>query len=280
MFDSNTAEYPAIDNDFYSDSLVVIENDEFKKEYIGLKTYSNIEFNTVISRDSLIRKLEKIGDYAIVSASIPDVSKEVNIERNRSLRKMLNSKNMIIHLLVGSYKDCFSYKTERLFLISKPDSLNHNQFIYILEFYLNNFNQKGFVFKKNNEIKYITKNKEIGSFGINLSLSEIELKINKFLNNFQEHLFFEGLEIPSTTMGAFFMRLNKIQYIDYPYPKSFNGKKEVDIIKERMDKYRSKENLEKIEISNVQTETKDRFLTIPGNTYADKLKMLLTIWKG
>lgn len=280
MFDTDTAEYPAIDNDFYSDNLILIEDDEYKKEYIGLKTYANSEHSTVISRDSLIRKLEKIGDFAIVSASIPGMPKIENIERNKNLRKMLAAKNMTTYLLIGSYKDCFSYSVERFFLISKPDSLNHNQFMYMLEFYLDNFNQKGFIFKKNNEYKYILKNKEIGTFGISLSLADIEGKYNKYLNSFQGEFIFEGLEIPSTTMGAFFMRLNKIQYIDYPYPKSFNGKKEADTIKERMEKYRSKENLEKIEIANIQPETRDRFLTIPGSSYADKLKTLLTVWKG
>lgn len=277
MCDTNTLEYPAIDNDFYSNSLVTIEDDEFKKEYKGLKTFSGIEGNTVISKDSLIKKLELIGDFAIVSASLPNLSKTENIERNKSLRKLLTAKNMHIYLLVGSYKDCFSYSIERLFLIAKPDSLNHNQFMDMLEFYINHFSQKAFIFRKNNEYKYIDCNKEIGSLGINLSLKAVEEKYNKYANLFQGDFSFEGLEIPSTNMGAFFMRLNKIQYIDYPYPKNFINKKEDD--KERIEKYKSKVTLENIEIINISPEVKDKFLTIPGNTYADKLKNLLTVWK-
>lgn len=282
MFDTTgTTDYPAIDNDVYSDKLITVEEDELKTEYNGLKKFQDIDTNTVISRDSLNRKLEKSGDFAIVTASIPNVSKLENIERNKKLRKMLLSKDMLTYMLIGSYKDCFSFHAERLFLILKPDSLNHNQFIYMLGFYIEHFSQKGFIFKKNNEYKYLDKNKEIGSFGDNLSINDIEAKFNKYFNLFQGDFHFEGIEIPCSNMGAFFMRLNKIQYIDYPYPKTFNRRKEgIDNIKRLVDKYKDRPEFDKIEISNIAPELKDIFLTVPGNTSADKLKFLISNWKG
>jgi hypothetical protein len=283
MFDAvvGSTEYPSIDNDVYSDKIVTVNEDDLKQEYNGLKKYQDIETNTVISRDSLNRKLEKSGDFAIVTASIPNVSKSENIERNKKLRKMLLSKDMLTYMLLGTYKDCFSFHAERLFLIMKPDSLNHNQFMYMLGFYIEHFNQKGFIFKKNNEYKYLDDKKEIGSFGMDLNIDSIEQKYNKYFNLFQGDFHFEGIEIPCSNMGAFFMRLNKIQYIDYPYPKTFNRKKEdIELIKMRIDKYKDKPELEKVEISNISTETKDLFLTVPGESYADKLKFLINNWKS
>lgn len=283
MFDPvvSSQQYPAIDNDVYSDKIITVKEEDIKQEYNGLKKYQDIDTNTVISRDSLNRKLEKSGDFAIVTASIPNVSKAENIERNKKLRKMLISKDMLTYMLLGTYKDCFSFHAERLFLILKPDSLNHNQFMYMLGFYIEHFNQKGFIFKKNNEYKYIDSNKEIGSFGMDLTIDEIEQKYNKNCNLFQGDFHFEGIEIPSSNMGAFFMRLNKIQYIDYPYPKSLSRRiEDPDLIKKRIEKYKEKSDLEKIEIINVPSELKDLFLTVPGNTYLDKLDFLIKNWKS
>lgn len=280
MFDGNTIkEYPSIDNDIYSDKIITVTKEEFKEEYCGLKKYQDIDTNTVISRDSLNRKLQKAGDFAIVTASVPNISKAENIERNKQLRKMLLSKDMLTYILLGTYKDCFSFYAERLFLIMKPDSLNHNQFISMLEFYIQHFGQKGFILKKNNEYKYIDKNKEIGSFGMDLTIDQIEEKYNKYFNLFQGDFHFEGIEIPCSNMGAFFMRLNKIQYIDYPYPKSLNRSgDDADIIKLRMEKY--KEKTETLEISNISSDIKNNFLTVPGDTHVDKLKFLLDNWKS
>lgn len=282
MFDGTSAkEYPSIDNDIYSDKIITVSKEEFREEYSGLKKYQDIDTNTVISRDSLNRKLEKSGDFAIVTASIPNVSKADNIERNKKLRKLLLSKDMLTYILLGTYKDCFSFHAERMFLIMKPDSLNHNQFMGMLEFYLQQFNQKGFIFKKNNEYKYIDKNKDSGSFGMGLSIDQIEEKYNKYFNLFQGDFHFEGIEIPCSNMGAFFMRLNKIQYIDYPYPKSLNRiKEDVEVIKVRMEKYKSTNENINLEISNISPDIKNIFLTVPGNTHADKLKFLLDNWKS
>ncbi|MFN8578936.1 MAG: hypothetical protein U0354_19080 [Candidatus Sericytochromatia bacterium] len=283
MFDPivSSQQYPAIDNDVYSDKIITVKEEEIKQEYNGLKKYQDLETNTVISRDSLNRKLEKSGDFAIVTASIPNVSKSENIERNKKFRKMLIAKDMLTYMLLGTYKDCFSFHAERLFLILKPDSLNHNQFMYMLGFYIEHFNQKGFIFKKNNEYKYLDSNKEVGSFGMDLSIDDIEQKFNKYFNLFQGDFHFEGIEIPSSNMGAFFMRLNKIQYIDYPYPKSLSRKiEDPDLIKKRIEKYKEKNDLEKIEIINIPSELKDLFLTVPGNTYLDKLDFLIKNWKS
>lgn len=50
-------------------------------------------------------------------------------------------------------------------------------------------------------------------------------------------------------------------------------------LKKRVAKFRSKANFDRIEISNISHLLKLEFLNLPGNTYSEKLKVVIEAWK-
>ena len=56
-------------------------------------------------------------------------------------------------------------------------------------------------------------------------------------------------------------------------------KEDPEMVKERVKKFRSKPGYSKIEITNIEPELKDKFLSVTGSSYREKLENLILLWE-
>ena len=56
-------------------------------------------------------------------------------------------------------------------------------------------------------------------------------------------------------------------------------KEDPEVMKERIRKFRSKPGYSKIEITNIEPELKDKFLSVTGSSYREKLENLILLWE-
>lgn len=225
-------------NDIASLDLIGEQLIEVRK---GLKVYEDgCNNRNYISESSFSRILSQMEnkEFAILTAyraldkNKNKLSKNDNIKRNRILRGALNSLKLGVHQLVGHWRECddssIPYREcpdnrltdviERSYLVVKPDNMSSEEFYKIIFGLLkiDGETQDAFILKDSKGIYAVDNNGSRTFLGTKADVGKIGQGYSQYVKKLKQPFVFEGLEVPSSNMGALVMTKKNVKYIDYP----------------------------------------------------------------
>ena len=201
--------------------------------------FENCDNNNLISEASFTRMYAVIKSktFAILTAHRIQFTKKENIDRNRTLRSILNSRKIGVHQLVGHWleaPDGIDYTDakpseltdtiERSYLVVKPDNMSNKEFTDLIVncLTIDGKTQDSALIhyipdetnKANQDDKFYTINTkyELQYVGEKMTLGKIAQAYSQHVKKINIPFIFEGLEIPGSNSGRMMFSRNNLIY--------------------------------------------------------------------